>query len=158
VSARAKPTKPHRTSRGKIRGPHAQAEAARLLAEGLTVTEVARRLGLARETVSVWKNHSAIDIVAVAVEKRAESYADAVALARSKLRDAAARAADVLVAQLDDADPAVASMAARTLLDRVGVPRSEVLVQAAAGPDLSKLSADELADLERLLEKAGASA
>lgn len=144
--------------RRPVRGAEARAEAARLIAEGFTVAEVARRLGLSRQTVSEWKNHSAADIVAVAVEKRAESYADAVALARSKLRDAAARAADVLVAQLDDVDPAVASMAARTLLDRVGVPRSEVLVQAAAGPDLSKLSADELADLERLLEKAGASA
>ena len=71
------------------------------------------------------------------------------------LRAAAERAAAVLVAQLEDSDPAVSSAAARTLLDRVGVPRAEVVQTAPSPLDLSGLSAAELDSLEGLLSRVG---
>lgn len=136
-------------------GEGGRLEAARLHSEGMSVTHIARRLGVARETVSRWINHTAVEAVAQERAARAAEHRDAVAAARETLRAAAERAAAVLVAQLEDSDPAVSSAAARTLLDRVGVPRAEV-VQAAPSPlDLSGLSAAELDSLEGLLSRVG---
>lgn len=136
-------------------GEGGRLEAARLHSEGVQVSEIARRLGVARETVSRWVNHRAVEAVAAEREARAQEFRDSVAAAREKLKAGAARAAEVLVAQLDSTDPAVASAAARTLLDRVGVPRAEVVVAEAGLPDLSGLTEAELDAWETLNRKIG---
>lgn len=147
-------TKTDKKRRRQTHGPKARAEAARLLGEGLTVTEVARRLDLSRQTVSVWKNHVVAPAVAEEEARRAESFSDSVAEARAKLAAGALKAAEVLVEQLDSKDPAVRSLAARTLLDRVGVPRTERVEVEVPTEDLTALTDDELAELERLRAKA----
>ncbi len=119
------------------------------------MAEVARRVGVRRETVSRWAHHDAVPAVEAEKEKRAATFADSVAEARAKLKEAAGKAADVLVAQLGAGDPAVAAAAARTLLDRVGVPRAEVVVQEAAPLDLSELTDAELELFEKIMRKAG---
>jgi transcriptional regulator with XRE-family HTH domain len=119
------------------------------------VSEIARRLGVARETVSRWLNHTAVEAVEAEKEARAQEFKDSVAAAREKLKAGAARAAEVLVNQLEAGDPAVAAAAARTLLDRVGVPRAEVVHSGEVPLDLSGLTDAELADFERLTRKAG---
>ncbi len=136
-------------------GEGGRLQAARMHSEGLTVSDIARRLGVARETVSRWVHHKAVEAVAAERAARAAEHRDAVAAARETLRAAAERAAAVLVSQLEDSDPAVSSAAARTLLDRVGVPRAEVVQTAPSPLDLSGLSAAELDSLEGLLSRVG---
>lgn len=136
-------------------GREGRTEAARLHAEGIPVSEIGRRLGVARETVSRWVNHRAVEAVEAEKEKRAQAFEDSVAPARAKLKGAALRAAEVLVSQLEAGDPAVAASAARTLLDRVGVPRAEVVVSGPEPLDLSGLTDAELEVFERVMRKAG---
>lgn len=157
----SRPPPPSRTSHRDAKdhtprsGPEGRTAAARLFAEGVTVSDIARRLGVARETVSRWVNHRATEAVAAEVEKRAKAFEDSVAPARAALKASALRAAEVLVAHLEDPDASVASAAARTLLDRVGVPRAEVVLQEAEALDLSGLTDAELVEFERLARKAG---
>lgn len=146
---------PADTRRQPLKGRDARAEAARLFAEGFNVSEVARRVGVSRQTASEWRNHRALEEVSAEKEKRAAAFEDSVAPARAKLKAGALRAAEVLVDQLDSTDPAVASAAARTLLDRVGVPRAEVVVAEAGLPDLSGLTPEELDAFEGLMRKIG---
>lgn len=130
----------------------ARTEAMRLLSEGLSVTEVARRVGASRQTVSKWKNHTALPELAAAREVRAQTFEDAVTGARATIRDNTLKAAQVLVDQLADPDPAIRAAAARTLLDRGGLPRVEVVETGPTLPlDLSGLTDDELAVVERVL-------
>lgn len=136
-------------------GREGRTEAARLHAEGIPVAEIGRRLGVARETVSRWVHHRAAEAVAVAKQERAQAFEDSVAPARAALKASALRAAEVLVAQLGSSDPAVAASAARTLLDRVGVPRAEVVQTSPAPVDLSGLDLEELERLEGLLARVG---
>jgi hypothetical protein len=139
-------------------GPEARAAALLLLSEGFTVTYAAAEVGVRINTVRAWRDSDeGRRVLAAAREKKADALAGSVGSARQLLEDNALRAAHTIVDNLESPAPSVRNAAARTLLDRVGVPAvREVLMQAAAGPDLSKLTADELADLERLLEKAGA--
>ena len=159
--AKTAPRQPRRDARdvtashGPRGGVEARLEAARLHAEGISVSEIGRQIGVARETVSRWIHHRAATAVAVERAARAETFADAVSAARERLRAGASRAAEVLVAQLDSSDPAVAAAAARTLLDRVGVPRAEVVQTVPAPLDLSGLATEELEHLEGLLARAG---
>lgn len=150
---------PRDTPRRPTKGPGARAEAARLLAEGFTVSEVARRLGVSRQTVSGWANHTAAEAVSVEKAKRAQGFEDAVADARRELKASTLDAARVLVGQLTNADPAVAAAAAKTILDRSGLPRVEVVHTEAEPLDLSGLTAEELDTFEALLSrvKGGAS-
>lgn len=145
-------TTPHTPSKG---GEDARAEAARLKAEGLTVSEIARRIGVARETVSRWVNHHAAAAVAREREKRSQTFEDALTEARALLRDNTAAAARVLVSQLSDSDPTVAQSAAKTLLDRAGLPRVEVVQSETRPLDLSGLTEEELATFEALLSRVG---
>ncbi len=138
-------------------GPDARVEAMRLLAEGYTASSVAQQLGVDRGTVREWRDSpEGQRELAAARKAREDSFAEAIEDSRRVLRDGAVRAAQVLVDQLDDTDPAVAASAARTLLDRVGVPRTErVEVKSDdSGEDLSRLSDEEFAEYERLAEKA----
>lgn len=112
-------------------------------------------MGVSRQTASEWRNHRAVEAVEQERAARAAEFKDSVASAREKLKAGADRAAEVLVAQLENTDPSVAAAAARTLLDRVGVPRAEVLVQETGLPDLSALTDEELDAWEKLAKKIG---
>jgi len=141
-----------------VGGEDARALAILLLAEGLSVAEVARRVGVRRQTVSGWKNHHATEALAVERERRKAGMEDALQDARRELRDATHKAAKVLVTQLESSDPAVALAAAKTLLDRAGLPRVEVVQSETRPLDLSGLTEEELSQFEALLSRVGGGA
>lgn len=150
---------PRDTPRRPTKGPGARAEAARLLAEGYTVSEVARRLGVSRQTVSGWANHTAAEAVATEKAKRAQGFEDATKLSREKLRENLLAVTEELVKLAKDPDPAVKLRAITAIMDRGGLPRVEVVQNEAAPLDLSDLTAEELDTFEALLArvKGGAS-
>lgn len=145
-------------SRRKPQGPRgdvARMEAARLLAENLTVSEVARQLNVDRKTIQRWRDHPvAAAALPAAREERAAFVGDAIEEARRLLRAAAPTAARTIVERLESAKDADSIRAAATLLDRVGVPRVERVEQVEADIDLSALDPEERAALRRLLTKA----
>ncbi len=135
-----------------------------LLSQGMLAPSVGDAVGVSAATVRVWAKANADELAALvkehearveaAASKSSEAVASSVVAARAKLAASALRAAEVLEAQLDHDDPAVAAAAARTLLDRVGVPRTERVETAEAEYDFSALSAEERALLRTLLAKA----
>lgn len=137
--------------------PDKRDEAMRLLAEGNTVAFVARELRLRYNTVIDWRDSpEGQQILREARAKRAADLSSAAARARQILEDNATRAAQTLVDLMDSKAPSVRASAARTLLDRVGVPVvKEVRASVNARSfDLSKLSTEELLSLDRITEKA----
>lgn len=149
---------PRDTQRRPTKGPGARAEAARLLAEGFTVSEVARRLGVSRQTVSGWANHTAAEAVSVERAKRAQGFEDATKLSREKLRANLLAVTEELVRLAKDADPTVRLRAITAIMDRGGLPRVEVVQSESAPLDLSGLSEAELATFEALLSRVGGGA
>lgn len=136
------------------RGPDARAEAMRLLAEGYTLTSVAEALSVDRGTVREWRDSPAgSKELAIARKAREAAFADAVEDGRRIIKEALPRAMQILVDQLDDRDPAVVSLAARTIADRAGLPRTQRVEQGAPPVDLSKLTVEELAQYEALQRK-----
>jgi DNA-binding MarR family transcriptional regulator len=138
-------------------GPELRALAFQLLAEGLTVAEVSRRLEVRRATVSGWKNspegRAAIEAAHATVARK---MGDALGDARAILRANVLEAVRTLVSQLTNPDASVALRAACTILDRGGLPAVAV-VQPEENPlDLSKLSDEELDTFERLMGKVSA--
>lgn len=136
--------------------PREQAMA--LLAEGITIAEVSRRLGLHRRTVEKWRTTAAgAAALETAKEQAFEAFQSTVEAARSKLSAAADEATDVLLVVLrnSDSDPGTRLRAASMVFDRVGLPRTQRLETPPTPLDTSKLSDQELADLEALLRKAG---
>jgi len=127
-------------------GEDGRAEAMRLLVEGMPVGEVADAIGVDRGTISRWKNSpEGYQQLAAARKARETVYRDAVADGVRKIREYTDRAIDVLAEQLDHHDPEVRSLAARTLLDRGGIPRTQRIENAnGTGFDWSKLTPDEL--------------
>lgn len=137
-------------------GPEARAEAMRLLAEGFTLTAVAAQLKVRLNTVREWRDSPAGQSELVAARRAREAtFADAAEDARRVLRENTTRAAQVVVDGLDDADPAVRSLSARTLLDRVGVPRVQRVENVETPPDLSGLTEQELEALAAIHAKLG---
>lgn len=126
-----------------------------MLAEGLTVVSVAERLGCSRMTVADWRDSpdGAAELARATAERRRE-FEDTVAPARAKLKHLAMRAVEVLATQLESTNADVASKAARTILDRVGLPRAERVEVSVAQRNLSALSDDELRIYDALNEKA----
>lgn len=126
-----------------------------MLAEGLTVVSVAERLGCSRMTVADWRDSpdGAAELARATAERRRE-FEDTVAPARAKLKNLAMRAVEVLATQLESTNADVASKAARTILDRVGLPRAERVEVSVAQRNLSALSDDELRIYDALNEKA----
>ena len=94
-----------------------QAAALDLLLAGQTVTAAAAAVGVARETVSRWRNSDAN--FQAAYNAALQSAYDAAA---ARLLDARARAVERLAALVDSPDPAIALKAAGALL-RVTVER-----------------------------------
>ena len=155
----AKPAKPAKTrkSPAKARDPvtvepvrrfgeDGRGEAMRLLAEGLPVVDVAEACGVDEKTVRRWKSSpEGYQQLAAARKAREAVYRDVAADGVRKIREAVDKAIDVLVEQLDHRDPEVRSLAARTLLDRGGIPRTLRTENAnGTGFDYSKLSPEEL--------------
>jgi hypothetical protein len=137
-------------------GPEAHARALIMLIEGCSITYVAETLEISRPTVRRWRDSPEGQAeITKARKARADAHRDASEAALRTLRENADKAAQVLVDQLDDDDPAVASVAARTVLDRIGVPRTERIETQAAPMDLSKLSTEELEQWATLLAKVG---
>jgi transposase len=137
--------------------PDRRDEALRLLVDGHTIASAARTVKATENTVREWRDSpEGQKLLAEARAKRAADLANAAARARQILEDNAARAAQTLVDLLYSKAPSVRASAARTLLDRVGVPAvKEVRASVAArGFDLTKLSTDELLELDRITEKA----
>ena len=87
-------------------------------------------------------------------EERASTFADSIEEARRILRDAAPLAARAVVSALDAPKEADAIRAAATLLDRVGVPRTERVEQVETETEVAGLTAEERAQLRALLMKA----
>lgn len=152
------PQKPPEAPDPKLRrgGPLARAEAMKLLAEGFTLTSVADTIGVDRWTVREWRDSPAGQIELAAARKAREAaFADAVADAHRIVREALPRALQIIVDQLDDPDPAVASLAARTLADRGGVPRAQRIESAPESDvDLARLSDAEFEQFRALRAKA----
>ncbi len=88
-----------------------QAAALDLLLAGQTVTATAAAVGLARETVSRWRNSDPAFMAAynAAIQSAYEA-------GQARLLDARARAVDTLIGLLDSDDPATALKAAASLL------------------------------------------
>lgn len=145
-------------SRRKPQGPRGDAarmEAAHLLAENLTVSEVARRLGVDRKTIQRWRDHPVMAVALPAArEERAAFVGDAIEEARRILRDAAPRAARAVVEALESAKEADSIRAAATLLDRVGVPRTERVETIGGEVDYSHMTPEKRALLRELLAEA----
>jgi transposase-like protein len=137
-----------------VGGPEARAQAYQLLGEGLTVAEVARRLGVRRATVSGWKNseegREGIDAARAVV---ARSVGDALSGARTLLRGSVLEAVNALVAGLKAADPATQFRCACAILDRGGIPRVTEVHTEEEPLDLSGLTPEELDVFEALLSK-----
>lgn len=144
-------------SRKVAKGTAARAEAAKLYAEGVSVSEIARRLEVRRETVSRWVNHRAVEEVAVEKVKRAATFEDAATAARAELREGLHAASLKLVGLTKDPDPNVALRAVGMLMDRAGLPRAEVVISHGPPLDLSGLTDEELDLFERVMLKASAS-
>lgn len=127
----------------------------RLLVEGLTVRSVAETLRVDESTVRVWRDseegRAALNAARAA---RAEAFRDTVDEARTKLKSLGLRAVEVLENDLDSADPEVRNRTARTILDRVGLPRTErveTVTQETA--DYSGLTDEEFQEMRRLRAK-----
>lgn len=137
-------------------GPEARREAMGLLVEGHQVLAVAEVLGVDEKTVRRWRDSpEGQREMEVSRKAREASFADAADSARRILREAATRAAQVLADQLEDRDAEVRNRAARAILDRTGVPRTERVETTASSPvDLSRLTDEEFAQLEALHRKA----
>lgn len=137
--------------------PDKRDEALRLLAEGYTVAAAARAVKTRENTVRDWRDSpDGQRLLAEARAQRAADIANAVARARQLLEDNAVLAAQALVDNLKSSAPSVRTGAARTLLDRIGIPvvREVKASVTSTGLDLSKLSTAEVLELDRIMEKA----
>jgi len=102
-----------------------QAAALDLLLAGKTVTDAAATVGVARETVSRWRNND--PAFQAAYNAALQSAYDA---SQARLLEARNKALDRLADLVDSTDPAIALKAAGALL-RVGVERPKGRVDAA---------------------------
>jgi hypothetical protein len=93
----------------------AQLKAVCLLASGESVTDTAVAVGVARQTLSGWKNHNSA-FQAELARKQAEIWNES----RERLRTALPKATEVLISALDDDSPRVRLSAARTVISLNG--------------------------------------
>lgn len=150
---RPKPAKAD-TRRRKI-GPEAKAQAMVLLAEGFSLAAVGVEMGVNRDTVLTWRDSpDGQRLLADARKAREGALKEGIGRARKVLEEGAILAAQTLVDAATHGPTKDRIRAAATLLDRIGVPRTE-RVEVAAGDDedLTVLTDDELAEYERLLAK-----
>lgn len=137
-------------------GPEAKARALELLSLGRQVSAVAQEFGVRRATVREWRDSpDGRAFLAAAREKRRASFAKAQALAESVLRDAAISAANALVEGLESTDPETRRRCAESILDRVGLPKSQRIEgKVERRFDLSGLSIEEKQQLRSMIKRA----
>ena len=145
--------KPAASSKGGPKPEAIRQKALAMLAEGHTVAATAVAVKAKPHTVAAWRDSpEGQRVLDAAREKRVAALEGAATKARRIFEEAAARAAMVLVDQLDASAPNVKVRAAREILGRVGVPtltESRVTV-ADDGLDLSRLSLEQLQQLDEL--------
>lgn len=130
--------------------------ALRLLADGGTVADAARAVDADPRTVRRWKASTEGSATLAEATQAADAvFASTVEAARSKLAGAANEATDVLLGILRDtkADRGDRLRAAGMIYDRVGLPRTQRVETPPAPLDLTGLTAEELAEFERLNAK-----
>lgn len=139
---------------GSRGGPDAIARAMELLSEGYAIQSVADALGVTRQTIYEWRDSpTGQDALKAARAERSQAFRDTVNEARSELKSLALRAVRVLGEDLVSEDPEVRQRAAKTVLDRVGLPRTERHELVPQREDLSRLSDDEVEALRALRAK-----
>lgn len=132
-----------------------------LLAQGRGVGEVASALGVDERTVSRWRDtpEGRERLATAQAERERERKAadeerrNTVTEARVRLHQLALRAVEQLEGALGDDDVQARLRAAREVLDRAGVPRTERVESGPAEVDMSKLTAEERATMRDLLTK-----
>lgn len=132
-----------------------KARAMRLLVSGESLSRVAELVEVSRPTVRAWRDSP--EGQRLLRDARAEydrEFKDTVSEARTMLKSLAQRAVEVLDEDLTSEDADIRHKAAKTILDRVGLPRTERLEIHEERLDLSSLSDTELAEYERLRRKA----
>lgn len=128
--------------------------AMRLLVEGHSLASVAELVGASRPTVRAWRESpEGQRMLRAAREECDREFKDSTSEARELLKSLARRAVQVLEEDLDSEDADIRHKAARTVLDRVGLPRTERVETITRAEDLSKLSDDELETLRAIRAK-----
>ena len=137
-------------------GPEARDAAMALLAEGFTITAVAAEMKVKRDTIVRWRDTvEGQRALAKHRAERVEALKGTADKAREILESGATAAAETLIELVASGAAKDRIRAAATLLDRIGVPRTE-RVEATVGTDedLTALTDDELREYERLITKA----
>lgn len=145
-----RPAKSRKVPQGRAMPDERRSRVAELLALGRTPSEVAEEVGIDRKTVRVWRDEP--DVAAQVAEIHAEIREAALARAKRLV----GKALDTLEGLLDRYDEAPTQRAAANdVLKLVGMERpSEVSLTVHRGYDLTRLSDEELAQLEALTAKA----
>lgn len=133
-----------------------RSRAMRLVAEGVSLVEIGRRLGVSSRTVARWRDSPEGGAELAAAKAEADkAFESTVEQARALLKSAALKASERLLKILSEGDDADALRAAGMLFDRSGLPAKEVS-EVSVGPtlDLSRLSAEEFEQLRRIRAKA----
>lgn len=129
-----------------------------LLAEGETIAEVSRALKVHRRTIEKWRGTAAgAAALETAKEQASEAFQSTVEAARAELSAAAREATEAVLTVLrdGDTDPGLRLRAASMVFDRVGLPRTQRLETPPAEMDTSKLSPEQLDQLDALLAAMG---
>lgn len=138
--------------------PEMRDQAIQLLAERHSVAGTARILGVRKSTIQRWRDHpEAQRRLAAARAARDAAFLDAIEDSRRILREAIAHATQRVVDLLDDPSPEIRLRAALAIQDRAGLPsvaRAEVTAAVTTGPDLGRLSVEQLEALRDLAEAA----
>jgi len=128
----------------------------RLLAEGVSVSETARRVGVVRTTVQRWRDTPAgAETLATATASVEQKFASALEETRAELLGALPEMGRKLVTIAREGDPSDALRAIGMAMDRVGLPRTQRIETPAIPMDTSTLSAEELDQLDALLARIG---
>lgn len=151
------------TAAGNRRKSHRGSETLRdramqLLADGNTIAEVSRQLDVHRRTIEKWRTTTVgAAALETAKEQASEAFQNTVEAARAKMTAAADEATDVLLGVLRDkeGDPGTRLRAASMIYDRVGLPRTQRIETPPAPLDTSKLSPEQIEQLDALLVAMG---
>lgn len=142
--------------RSPRRGATPRDRAMRLVADGLSLAEAARQVGVHARTVRRWRDsEDGAATLATAKVEAEDAFVSTVEAARAELSAAASAASKAVLEVLTAGAPQDRLRAASMVFDRVGLPRTQRVETEPAPMDTSKLTDDELADLEALLRKAG---
>lgn len=154
-ATKPKPVRKKAGKPGRKIGPAARARAYALLAEGFSCSAISRELKIRVDTVIVWRDspEGQAEVRRLRTERNAELGAT-LKQARLDLEMLIPRAITALGDALAASNPNVRVRAAREILDRGGMPRTEIHEEHGGDVDLSGLSLEELEQLRALHAKA----